>query len=58
MDVIRVVVVKYKYILIACAGGNRKAIGLICKDFTGVWDLEGCRIAVMGSMVAGIMWWK
>ena len=58
MDVIRVVVVEYIYILIACAGGNRKATGLICKDFTGCWDIKGCRIAVMGSKVVGIRWWK
>ena len=58
MDVIRVVVVEYKYILIACSGGNRKATGLICKDFTGGWDLEGFRIEVMGSIVVCIRWWK
>ena len=58
VGVIGVVVVKYKYILIACDGGNRKATGLICKDFTGCWDLKGCRIAVMGSKVVGIRWWK
>ena len=53
MDVIVVVVAKYKYILIACDGGNRKATGLICKDFTGGWDLEGCHIALMGSILSG-----
>ena len=58
MDVIRVVVVEYKYIFIACAGGNRKATSLICKDFTGCWYIKGCRIAVMGSKVVGIRWWK
>ena len=31
VDVMGFVVVKYKYILIACAGGNRKATGFICK---------------------------
>ena len=58
MDVVGVVVVEYKYILIACAGGNRKATGLICKDFTGFWDLKCCRISAMGSKVVGIRWWK
>ena len=60
VDLIRVVVLKYKYkyILIACAVGNRKATGLICKDFTSGLHLEGCRIAVMGSMVVRIRWWK
>ena len=58
VDVMGVVVVKYKYILIACAGGNRKATGLICKYFIGGWDLEGFRIAVMGSIVVCIRWWK
>ena len=58
VDVIGVVVVKYKYIFIVCAGGNRKATGLICKYFTGGWDLEGCRIAVMGLVVVWIRWWE
>ena len=58
VDVIGVVVVNYKYILIACAGGNRKATGSICKDFTGGGDIEGCRIAVMGSIVVWIRWQK
>ena len=58
VDLIGVVVVKYKYILIACAGGNRKATGLICKYFTGCGDLEGCLIAVMVSIVFWIRWWK
>ena len=58
MDVIRVVVVEYIYILIACAGGNRKATGLICKDFTGGWYLEYFCIAVMGLNVVWIRWWK
>ena len=49
VDVIRVVVVEYKYILIACAGGNSKATGLIFKYFTGGWDLEGFCISRMGS---------
>ena len=58
MDVIGVVLVKYKYILIACAGGNMKSTSLICKDFTGGWDLEGCLISVMGSIVVWIRWRK
>ena len=58
MDVIGVVVVNYKYILIACAGGNRKATGSICKDFTGGWDIEGFRISVKGLIVVWIRFWK
>ena len=58
MYVIGFVVVKYKYILIACDGGNRKATGLICKDFTGGWDIEGFRISVMGLIVVWIRFWK
>ena len=48
MDEIRLVVVEYKYILIACAVGNRKATGVICEKFP-----------VVGiSKVVGIRWWK
>ena len=58
VDAIGVVVVKYKHILIACAGENRKATGLICKYFNGGWDIEDCRIAVMGSIFVWIRWRK
>ena len=40
VDVIGVVVVNYKHILIACAGENRKATGLICKDLPMVGILK------------------